>query len=271
MFFLDIRKAELKEISQEESKRVRGEVYSVKHVDFHFLAFCKRLKGVAPVEKYLKLYFGDDEIAEIEKNLIREISTKREVCSFYPKADFTVYPWEDYSKDESDGQIDVRDMKKHFKDVLYINDSLLKTRYLFVELSHAPQNTDTDAVLVYLWYLLSDSTTLEAVYIDGARLTPTNDVDPLYVMTKDDAGEKSKESAAPRFEFREADFGDVKKLREIADDLAQYGYFSIAVLQRKYAFGFCKAAKVIDALIEAGLAVKEKNASGVGSRYRIVK
>lgn len=270
MFFLDIRRSDFKEVGQEESKRVRGVVYSVKNADFHFLVFCKRLKGVAPVEKYLKTYFRDDEIAETEKNLIREISEKREVCSFHPNANFTVYPWEDYSKDEADGSIDMRDVRQHLKDVLYINDVVLKTRYLFVELSHAPQSTDTDSILLYLRYLLAKSTVLKAVYIDGARLTSTNDVDPLYIMTKDETCEKSKECVAPRFEFGEADFGNVTKLREIAADLARYGHFSIAMLQRKYFFGFCKAAKIVDALIDAGLAVKEKNESGAGSRYRIV-
>lgn len=57
---------------------------------------------------------------------------------------------------------------------------------------------------------------------------------------------------------------NVEKLKEVFPEVFADGKVDFDKLQRKYFFGFCKAPKIVDALIDAGLAVKEKNESGAG-------
>lgn len=148
-------------LSGEEMTRILELVDTEHSSDFHFLAFDRQLKGFSPLGTYLLNY---PDITEDERKHMLELTERQEVGSFYPKANLSLYP-----VTQIDGPryfIDMANYEKHFADILKLNDNYYKTKYLFVDFWHGPENFDEALVIQQLSELLSKSELLEAVYIN---------------------------------------------------------------------------------------------------------
>ncbi len=134
--------------------------------DLHYLAFDRQLSGFSPLGYF---FYENEDIRSNEKEIIDALIAKKEVCSLYPKAVLTLYPIE--KVEEGNGyNIVLENIEKHFADILYLNDEVYKTKYMFVDFGHGAnnlQNTDNyNLVLESLRKLKQKSKILQEIFID---------------------------------------------------------------------------------------------------------
>lgn len=152
----------IEELGKEESDRIYDMVFEEHSDAFHFLAFDRQLTGMSPLGTYLRNY---PIILENESKIISDLVERQEVESLYPKAKVSLYPVTKI--DESHYSLDMANYVKHFADILELNDTIYKTKYLFVDFGHGADNFDEKLVVDQLCELLTKSKILEAIFIDG--------------------------------------------------------------------------------------------------------
>ncbi len=156
-----ITKNGIEVLSEEENDRIFNMVYEEHSDDFHYLAFDRQLGGFNPlavfIGKYPDIYTRGDEI-------MAALLEKQEVESLYPVAKLSLYPVTKI--DGPDYSLDMTNYEKHFADILKLNDTVYKTKNLFVYFGHGADNFDESFVIEQLSELLSKSKILEAVYIE---------------------------------------------------------------------------------------------------------
>lgn len=155
-------------LSKEESDRVFDLAFNEYSDDYHFLAFDRQLAGFSPLGTYIqnhpKLIENHPDLIEKEDKFISKLIDKQEVGSFYPDAKLSLYP-----VTQIDGPkyyLDVANYEKHFADILELNDTVYKTKNLFVDFGHGAENFDEALVIEQLRELLSKSKLLEAVFVE---------------------------------------------------------------------------------------------------------
>lgn len=155
------------ELSQEQADKIYNDVFADKNKDYHYIIFGKDF-GFVPVDSFLSDVeeFKDADKSDIYNKLISELSQRKEVCSLYPKANLSIYPWEDYSQTNQTARLDIKNIDKHFADLLYLNDKVLRTPFIYVDFSTAPINFDREFLYKYFRELMEKSAILKHVYID---------------------------------------------------------------------------------------------------------
>ena len=92
---------------------------------------------------------------------------RKEVESLYPRAKISLYPVTKI--DGPQYYLDMDNCEKHFADVLQLNDTVYKTKYIYVYFGHGAENFDESFLIQRLSELLPKSNTLEAVYIEDTN------------------------------------------------------------------------------------------------------
>lgn len=102
---------------------------------------------------------------EDEKNaVIKELIAKREVRSLRDyHINMTIYPIT--KNEDSEDEIDLENIDKHFDDILKLNDNVYKTKYLIVDCDSGYVHFDQEPVLRKLRELLEKSKILKKIYI----------------------------------------------------------------------------------------------------------
>lgn len=159
-----ITKTGIENLSSEESERIFNLVYKEHSGDFHYLAFDRQLKGFSPLGTFLLDY---PDILEKESEIIAALLDRQEVESLYPKAKLSLYPVTKI--DGPQYYLDMDNCEKHFADVLKLNDTVYKTKYIYVYFGHGAENFDEALLIQKLSELLSKSQTLEAIYIEDSN------------------------------------------------------------------------------------------------------
>lgn len=270
MFFACSENVELKKVPCEERCRVTDALNSKKNVDFHYIIFSDETGAFSPPLSFLINYIDGGDIYSICGKVIKAVAERKDVCSLYPKVRLTVCPLENNAGGKGGSSV-LPDIRKCFDDILYFNDKVLKTRYIYADFYMASKDMDKESLLGYLKFLVENSKVLKAIYIYGLKLADTDDHDQLYVLAKESFFAEADREHAVICLISDDDLHDKNKLKEIAKDMSEYESFSIAMLQIKYRTGFHKAAKLLDVLIKEGLVKAEKKESGVGYRFKVVR
>lgn len=157
----------VKELSQEQADKIYNDVFADKNKDYHYIVFGKDF-GFVPVDSFLSEVeeFKTSDKPDIYNKLISALSQRKEVCSLYPKANLSFYPWEDYSQSTQTARLDIKNIDKHFEDLLYINDKVLRTPFIYVDFSTAPINFDRELIYRHFRELMKRSAVLKHIYID---------------------------------------------------------------------------------------------------------
>ena len=129
--------------------------------EVHYLAFDRQLFGFSPLGSLLN---NNVKIQRKENEIIEQLIEKQEVCSLLPHFNVSLYPIKKLSDIEY--TIDLKNIDKHFKDILYLNDKVYKTKYMFVDYGHGAENMDKSLIEKYLNELLQKSKFLESIYIE---------------------------------------------------------------------------------------------------------
>lgn len=266
MFFACSENVELKKVPCEERGRVTDALNSKRNADFHYIIFSDETGAFSPPLSFLINYIDGGDIYPICGEVIKAVAERKDVCSLYPKVRLTVCPLENNAGGNGSPSV-LPDIGKRFDDILYLNDKVLKTRYIYSDFHYAPENTDKASLIERLRFLVQSSRTLKAIYISNLKLVDTDDYDQLYVLAKESFFAETDSVEAIKSLISDDDLHDINKLKEIAKDMSEYEYFSIAMLQRKYRMGFHKAAKLLDNLLKERLVKAEKKESGVGYRF----
>ena len=148
----------IEKMSSEESERIRKSLHDD---DYHYLAFDRQLSGFSPLGTYLLDY---PDIREKENEIMAALLERQEVESLYPVAKLSLYPVTRIAGSEY--SLDMANYEKHFADILQLNDSVYKTKYLYVDFGHGADNFDEPLVIQQLSELLSKSSVLKAIYIE---------------------------------------------------------------------------------------------------------
>ena len=156
-----ISKNGIEDLSTEESQRIFDLVFNGHCDDFHYLAFDKQLAGFSPLGTYISNY---PTISEKESEIIAALVERKEVESLYPAAKLSLYPVTQI--DDPKYYLDMVNYEKHFADILKLNDTVYKTKNLFVDFGHGAENFDETLVIQQLRELLSKSTILENIYLE---------------------------------------------------------------------------------------------------------
>lgn len=152
----------LSKVSKDAKEKIFDLVYNQKDKNFHYLALDRQLTGFSSLGTYvLKL----DDLRENEGKIISSIIEKQEVCTFYPKYNLSLYPFTP-CEDGNYYNIDLVNIKKHFADVLEINDNLMKTKHLYVCIGHRANNYSYEIIHPYLEWLLKKSKVLKTIYVE---------------------------------------------------------------------------------------------------------
>lgn len=270
MFFACSENVELKKVPCEERGRVTDALNSKRNADFHYIIFSDETGAFSPPLSFLINYIDGGDIYPICGEVIKAVAERKDVCSLYPKVRLTVCPLENNAGGKDSSSV-LPDIGKRFDDILYLNDKVLKTRYIYAEFYMASKDMDKESLLGHLKFLVENSKVLKAIYIYGLQLADTDDHDQLYVLAKESFFAETDSVEAIKSLITDDDLHDINKLKEIAKDMSEYEYFSIAMLQRKYRMGFHKAAKLLDNLLKERLVKAEKKESGVGYRFKVVR
>lgn len=155
------------ELSQDQADKIYNDVFADKNKNYHYIVFGKEF-GFVPVDSFLSDVeeFKNADKSDIYNKLISALSQRKEVCSLYPKANLSFYPWEDFSQDIQSAKLDITNIDKHFEDLLYLNDKVLKTPFIYVDFSTAPITFDRELLYKYFRELIKKSAILKHVYID---------------------------------------------------------------------------------------------------------
>lgn len=266
MFFACSEDIGLKKIPAEERCKVTDALNSQGNVDFHYLIFCDETGSFAPPLSFLINYIDGGDIYPICGKVIKAVAERKDVCSLHPKVRLTVCPLENNTGGKGGPSV-LPDIGKRFDDILYLNDKVLKTRYIYADFHYAPENTDKASLIERLRFLVKNSRTLKAIYISNLKLADTDEHNQLYVLAKESFFAQADSEQAVICLITDDDLHDVGKLRQIAAEMSEYDYFSLAMLQRKYGMGFYKAARLVEALMRERLAKEIKNESGAGYRF----
>lgn len=266
MFFACSENVELKKVPCEERGRVTDALNSKRNADFHYIIFSDETGAFSPPLSFLINYIDGGDIYPICGEVIKAVAERKDVCSLYPKVRLTVCPLENNAGGNGSPSV-LSDIGKRFDDILYLNDKVLKTRYIYADFYMASKDLDKESLLGHLKFLVENSKVLKAIYIYGLQLADTDDHDQLYVLAKESFFAETDSVDAIKSLISDDDLHDINKLKEIAKDMSEYEYFSIAMLQRKYRMGFHKAAKLLDNLLKERLVKAEKKESGVGYRF----
>ena len=157
-----ITKNGIESLGNEEYDRIFKSVYDEPSDDYHYLAFDRQLGGFNPLAVFIGNY---PAIYERGDEIMAALVEKQEVESLYPVAKLSLYPVTKI--DGPEYYLDLDNCEKHFADILELNDTVYKTRYLFVDFGHVANNFDEALLIQKLTELLSKSNLLEAVYIQG--------------------------------------------------------------------------------------------------------
>ena len=154
-----------KELSAEEHEKIFNDIYNQCNNQYHYLAFDRQIHGFSPLGTYALNYV---ELRQHENEIIDKLIAKQEVCCLHPIANLTLYPILNYTRGGNDYEydVDIENAKKHFADILTINDNVLKTPYLYVQFGHGPNNLDTKLVYKYLGDMLKKSHCLKRIFIE---------------------------------------------------------------------------------------------------------
>ena len=266
MFFVCSEDIGLKKIPAEERCKVTDALNSQGNVDFHYLIFCDETGSFAPPLSFLINYIDGGDIYPICGDVIKAVAERKDVCSLHPKVRLTVCPLENNTGGKGGPSV-LPDIGKRFDDILYLNDKVLKTRYIYAEFYMASKDLDKESLLGHLKFLVENSKVLKAIYIYGLQLADTDEHNQLYVLAKESFFAQADSERAVICMISDDDLHDIVKLRQIAAEMSEYDYFSLAMLQRKYGMGFHKAARLVEALMRERLAKEIKNESGAGYRF----
>ena len=151
-------------LSDAENQRIFDLVYNGNNGDFHYLAFDRQLAGFSPLGTYISNY---PSIKEKENEIIAALINRNEVESLYPDAKLSLYPVTQI--EGSQYSLDMANYEKHFSDILELNDTVYKTKNLFVYFGHGAENFNEDLVIQQLRELLSKSTILENIYLESTK------------------------------------------------------------------------------------------------------
>lgn len=157
-----IAKNGIEVMSDDEKQRVFDSVYNEHSDDFHYLAFDRQLSGFSPLGTYTQNY---PALKEKESEIISALVERQEVESLYPVAKLSLYPVTQV--DGAQYSLDMANYEKHFADILKLNDTIYKTKYLLADFGHGADNFDESLVIQQLSELLSKSELLEAIYIES--------------------------------------------------------------------------------------------------------
>ncbi len=157
-----LTKYELIHLSNDERDRIFDRVYNKKDNNYHYLAFERQLGGYSPIHTFISN--RDESIMRNEKDIFETLLAKREVCSLYPRLNLTLYP---VTKIEnSEYEIDLENIDKHFADILELNDEKYKTKFLFVNFGQGATNFNQKLIIKKLRELYKKSKILQAIYIE---------------------------------------------------------------------------------------------------------
>ena len=156
-----ITKNGIEDLNHEEGQRIFDLVYSENSDDFHYLAFDRQLSGFSPLGSYILNY---PALKEKENEIITALLERQEVESLYPIAKLSLYPVTQIN--DTKYYLDMENYKKHFADILELNDNVYKTKHLFVDFGHGAENFDEALVIQQLRELLSKSSILDVVYLE---------------------------------------------------------------------------------------------------------
>ena len=151
-------------LSNEESDRIRKLLCTEHSDDFHYLAFDRQLGGFNPLAAYVGNY---PAICERGDEIMAALVEKQEVESLYPVAKLSLYPVTKI--DGPEYSLDMANYEKHFADILKLNDTVYKTKYIYVYFGHGAENFDESLLIQKLSELLPKSNTLEAIYIEDSN------------------------------------------------------------------------------------------------------
>lgn len=266
MFFACSENVELKKVPCEERGKVTDALNSKRNSDFHYIIFSDETGAFSPPLSFLINYIDGSDIYPICGEVIKAVAERKDVCSLYPKVRLTVCPLENNAGENGSPSV-LPDIGKRFDDILYLNDKVLITRYIYAEFYMASKDMDKESLLGYLKFLVENSKVLKAIYIYGLQLADTDEHNQLYVLAKESFFDKADRAHTLPCLISDDDLHDINKLKDIAKDMSEYESFSIAMLQRKYRMGFHKAAKLLDNLLKERLVKAEKKESGVGYRF----
>ena len=156
-----ITKSGIESLSKEEHDLIYNLVYEDHSDDFHYLAFDRQLSGFSPLGTFVDNY---PDLKKKENEIIAALVERQEVESLYPVAKLSLYPVTKI--DGPQYYLDMDNCEKHFADILELNDSVYKTKYIFVYFGHGAENFDESLLIHQLSELLSKSKMLEAIYIE---------------------------------------------------------------------------------------------------------
>ena len=151
------------EIKTEDLNNVFNDVFENHNTNYHYLAFDRQIAGFSPLGTFVK----DETIRQNEANIIGELIKRQEVCSLYPKLNLTLYPIQKITN--VDYVVDLKNIKKHFKDILDLNDNVYKTKYMFVDYGHGAQNMDKTLVEKHLRALLKKASFLKPFTLNNIK------------------------------------------------------------------------------------------------------
>jgi len=149
------------DLSTEDGQRIFDLVYNEHSDDFHYLAFDRQLSGFSPLGTYILNYSA---LKEKENEIMTSLLERQEVVSLYPVAKLSLYPLT--QNDGTQYYLDMDHYEKHFADILELNDTVYKTKNLFVDFGHGAENFDEALVIQQLRELLAKSSILDAIYLE---------------------------------------------------------------------------------------------------------
>ena len=149
-------------LSKAEDDRVFKEIFDDGDKNYHFLSLDRQLGGFCPIGAYV-MHVCPCVLKE-EKRIYSSLMARKEVCSLFPKVRISIYPLT--RLDGPEYELDLKNISKHFNDILELNDNYYHTPYLYFYTGHGAKNFDGELFKKYLLDLLAKSKELRAIYTD---------------------------------------------------------------------------------------------------------
>ena len=138
------------------------EEYDIVDKNFHYLAFAYHFGGYDPLNEYVTKI--NPSVSNDEQPIFETLLKKQEVCTLYPMLNLTLYPF----KNINDGNFepDLKNIDKHFADILKINDEVYKAEKMYVHFGQGLTNFNQELVFQKLRELLNKSKYLKDIYFE---------------------------------------------------------------------------------------------------------
>ncbi len=167
---LEITKQGSRQLQNEESSLIYSNLMAGKDKNYHYLSLDCQLSGYSPLGGYicslpesLSTFLYNQE-----KDIINSILERQEVCSLFKLGiPISIYPFRMLDSNPSAYELDIKNIDKHFQDILELNDKVYKADHLFLDLGNVAKNyhENRDLIRTKLQWLLMHSKCLNKIYI----------------------------------------------------------------------------------------------------------